>query len=61
MRASALLLFLAIGLPACVSGSGASLPPPDRVPPGVADRLLLERVHFALPTYVVVEWAGSSI
>jgi hypothetical protein len=49
----AFLLFLCIGLQACVSGRGASLPPPETMPAGAADRLLLERVRFTLPNYAV--------
>ena len=47
MRASVLLLSLALGAPACMGYKGADAPPPDwiAVPPGVADRLFLDRVR----------------
>jgi hypothetical protein len=62
MRASVLLLSLALGVPACM-GYKADAPPPDwiAVPPGVADRLFLDRVRATLPYAAAEEWAGSSI
>jgi hypothetical protein len=63
MRASVLLLSLALGVPACMGYKGADVPPPDwiAVPPGVADRLFLDRVRAMLPYAAAAEWAGSSI
>jgi hypothetical protein len=64
MRASALVLSLALGVPACMGYEGvADVPPPDwiAVPPGVADRLFLDRVRATLPYAAAEEWAGSSI
>jgi hypothetical protein len=50
MRASVLVLSLALGVPACVGYEGADAPPPDWIalPPGVADRMFLDRVRATL-------------
>ena len=63
MRASALVLSLALAVPACMGYKGADEPPPDwiAVPPGVADHLFLDRVRATLPYAAAEEWAGSSI
>ena len=63
MRASVLMLSFALGVPACMGYKGADAPPPDwiAVPPGVADRLFLDRVRAALPYAAPEEWAGLSI
>ena len=66
MRWSVLVPFLALGVPACVDYPPASIPsvapsatPADKIGVPAADRLLLERVRFASPTYEA-EWAGAS-
>ena len=63
MRASVLQLSLALGVPACMGYKGADAPPPDwiAVPPGIADRLFLDRVRATLPCAAAEEWAGWSI
>jgi hypothetical protein len=50
MRAPMLVLSLALGVPACMDDKSVDVPPPDwiAVPPGVADRLFLDRVRATL-------------
>jgi hypothetical protein len=63
MRAPMLVLSLALGVPACMDDKSVDVPPPDwiAVPPGVADRLFLDRVRATLAYAATEEWAGSSI
>jgi hypothetical protein len=66
MRWLVLVPFLARGVAACVDYPHNSIPsvapsatPADKIGVPAADRLLLERVRFASPTYEA-EWAGAS-